>query len=132
LRLSAVFDSQEAMDSNGDICSGGGSADAVDQYEPPFFHRTTTFRGFNTGLSGSSSSPLIAAIPAATYLGGLLKKDRYAQSMAYGPNIRPVNRESIGSGVLGCNMRRMLDPVQFVLLALAGWGQSCELLSIHG
>jgi membrane-associated phospholipid phosphatase len=59
-----------------------GTLIAVDQYESPFFRRTMVFHGFNSGLSGTDSSLVIATVPAATYLLGLIKKDRYAQSTA--------------------------------------------------
>ena len=59
-----------------------GALIAADQYESPFFRRTATFHGFNGALSGTNSSLLTAGVPAATYLVGLIKKDRYAQSTA--------------------------------------------------
>ena len=60
-----------------------GALIAADQYESPFFRRTTTFHGFNSGLSGTNSSLVIAGVPLATYLLGLIKKDKYAQSTAF-------------------------------------------------
>ncbi len=59
-----------------------GALIAVDQYESPFFRRTAAFHGFNGAISGTNSSLLLAGVPAATYLVGLVKKDRYAQSTA--------------------------------------------------
>ena len=59
-----------------------GALIAADQYESPYFRRTTTFHGFNAGLSGTNTSLLIAGVPVATYLVGLIKKDTYAQRTA--------------------------------------------------
>lgn len=64
------------------LLAATGALIALDQYESPFFRLTRTFHGFNGGLSGTNTSLLIAGIPAATYVVGLIKKDRYAQSTA--------------------------------------------------
>lgn len=66
----------------GAFLAATGALIAVDQYESPYFRRSAAFHGFNGALSGTNSSLLIAGVPAATYLVGLVKKDRYAQSTA--------------------------------------------------
>jgi membrane-associated phospholipid phosphatase len=55
---------------------------ATDQYAAPYFRQTNNFHGFNTALSGTTTSVMIATVPAATYLVGLIKKDAYAQRTA--------------------------------------------------
>jgi membrane-associated phospholipid phosphatase len=55
---------------------------ALDQFESPYFRRTTTYRGFNTALSGTNSSLIIAAVPATTLLAGYITKNSYAKSTA--------------------------------------------------
>ena len=56
---------------------------ATDQFESPYFRKTTTFHGFNNALSGTNSSLIIAAAPVATYLTGLFRKDHDLQSTAW-------------------------------------------------
>ena len=56
---------------------------ATDQFESPYFRKTTTFHGFNSGLSGTNSSLIIAAVPVATYVTGLFRKDHDLQSAAW-------------------------------------------------
>jgi hypothetical protein len=65
-----------------------GALVAADQYESPFFRRTSTFYGFNGALSGTNSSLLIAGVPAATYLVGLIKKIGTHRARPYGPGRR--------------------------------------------
>jgi membrane-associated phospholipid phosphatase len=55
---------------------------AVDQFQSPYSRRTATFHGFNTGLSGTNSSLIIAAVPAATLLTGFVRSDSYAKRTA--------------------------------------------------
>ena len=57
-----------------------GTLIAVDQYDAPFFRKTANFHGFNSGLSGTNTSLVTAAVPATLYLTGLIRKNRYAQS----------------------------------------------------
>ena len=59
-----------------------GALIALDQFEPPYFRKTTGFHGYNTGLSGTNSSLVTAAVPIATYVTGLIRKDPYAQGTA--------------------------------------------------
>jgi membrane-associated phospholipid phosphatase len=59
-----------------------GALIALDQFESPYFRRTTTYHGFNTALSGTNSSLIIAAVPTATLLAGYITKNSYAKSTA--------------------------------------------------
>jgi membrane-associated phospholipid phosphatase len=59
-----------------------GALIAVDQFQSPYFRRTATFHGFNTGLSGTNSSLIIAAVPAATLLAAFVRSDAYAKGTA--------------------------------------------------
>jgi|SRR5580698_10377425 membrane-associated phospholipid phosphatase len=54
----------------------------LDQWESPYFRRTATYHGFNSVVSGTNASLLIAGVPVTTYLTGLLTKNRYPQSTA--------------------------------------------------
>jgi membrane-associated phospholipid phosphatase len=54
----------------------------LDQFESPYFRRTTAYHGLNTALSGTNSSLIIAAVPAATLLTGYITKNSYAKSTA--------------------------------------------------
>ena len=45
--------------------AGIGTLIPTDQYETPYFRRTSTFRGFNNGFSSTNTSLMIAAVPAA-------------------------------------------------------------------
>jgi membrane-associated phospholipid phosphatase len=55
---------------------------ASDAHTAPYFHTTNAFNGFNHVSSGLSSGAVIAAVPAAIYTIGLIKKDSYAQGTA--------------------------------------------------
>lgn len=59
-----------------------GALALVDQYESPYFRRTTTYRGFNQALSGTNTTLIIAGLPATAYLAGWINKNKYAQSTA--------------------------------------------------
>ena len=59
-----------------------GALIAVDQYESPYFRRTSTYHGFNSGFSGTNTSLMIAAVPAGTYLAGIVKSDSYSKATA--------------------------------------------------
>ena len=55
---------------------------ASDPYSAPPFRTTNDFSGFNSAFSGTNTAAIIAAIPAAIYGVGLLRKDSYAQNTA--------------------------------------------------
>jgi membrane-associated phospholipid phosphatase len=55
---------------------------ASDPYTAPTFRTTTRFNGFNRGLSAVNTAAFIAAVPAAMYGVGWLRKDSYAQDTA--------------------------------------------------
>jgi membrane-associated phospholipid phosphatase len=55
---------------------------ASDPYTAPPFRTTTRFNGFNRGLSAVNTAAFIAAVPAAMYGVGWLRKDSYAQDTA--------------------------------------------------
>jgi membrane-associated phospholipid phosphatase len=55
---------------------------AADPYSAPTFRTTNTFSGFNRAFNGVNSGAFIAAVPAAIYAVGLIKKDSYAQGTA--------------------------------------------------
>ena len=59
-----------------------GTLIALDQYNSPYFRRTTTYHGYNSALSGTNTSLLVLGIPTATYLTGLMTKNSYAESTA--------------------------------------------------
>ncbi|HEV2102129.1 MAG TPA: phosphatase PAP2 family protein [Candidatus Acidoferrum sp.] len=55
---------------------------ASDPYSAPPFRNTTDFTGFNRALSSTNTGAFIAAIPAAMYGIGWIRKDSYAQETA--------------------------------------------------
>jgi membrane-associated phospholipid phosphatase len=55
---------------------------ASDPYSAPPFRNTTSFSGFNRVLSGTNTGAFIAAVPAAMYAIGWVRKDSYAQETA--------------------------------------------------
>ena len=55
---------------------------ATDQYVSSSIRGTNNFNGYNNALSSSTTSLMIAAVPTATYLVGLVEKDAYAQRTA--------------------------------------------------
>jgi membrane-associated phospholipid phosphatase len=66
------------------IAIGGATAGFVasDPYSAPPFRNTTDFGGFNRVLSGTNTGAFIAAVPAAMYGIGWIRKDSYAQETA--------------------------------------------------
>lgn len=54
----------------------------ADQYEAPYFRRTSTFHGFNSGFSGTNTSLGILLAPLSMYGIGLLTKNGYAENTA--------------------------------------------------
>jgi membrane-associated phospholipid phosphatase len=58
----------------------GGTAGliALDPHTEPHFRRTSAYSGFNDVLNSGSTIAMMAAVPAATYLTGLLEHDFYA------------------------------------------------------
>ena len=55
---------------------------ASDPYTAPSFRTTTRFSGFNRGLSAVNTAAFIAAVPAAMYGVGWVRKDWYAKDTA--------------------------------------------------
>jgi hypothetical protein len=55
---------------------------ASDPYSAPPFRNTTSFSGFNRVFSSTSTGAFIAAVPAAIYGIGWIRKDSYAQETA--------------------------------------------------
>jgi membrane-associated phospholipid phosphatase len=55
---------------------------ASDPYSAPPFRNTTSFSGFNRVFSGTNTGAFIAAVPAAMYGIGWIRKDSYAQQTA--------------------------------------------------
>jgi membrane-associated phospholipid phosphatase len=55
---------------------------ALDAHDVPYFRRTNSFSGFNSGFSGPITAVEIALVPAAMYGIGLVRKDSYAQETA--------------------------------------------------
>ncbi len=54
----------------------------LDAHDVPYFRRTNSFSGFNSGFSGPITAMEIALVPAAIYGIGLVRKDSYAQETA--------------------------------------------------
>jgi membrane-associated phospholipid phosphatase len=55
---------------------------ALDPHDAPYFHRTSSFHGFNRVFSGSNSTYGIIAAPVSFYLIGLVRKDSKMQKTA--------------------------------------------------
>ncbi len=56
---------------------------ALDPYDEPYFRNSSGFQNFKTGpLRGRNTTIGITLAPAALYLGGLAKRDSYAQQTA--------------------------------------------------
>jgi membrane-associated phospholipid phosphatase len=55
---------------------------AVDQYESPYFRRTSSYHSFDTAFSGTNTSLMIAAVPVATYLTGIAERNSYSKATA--------------------------------------------------
>lgn len=55
---------------------------ALDAHDVPYFRRTNSFSGFNSGFSGPITAVETALVPAAIYGIGLVRKDSYAQETA--------------------------------------------------
>jgi membrane-associated phospholipid phosphatase len=55
---------------------------ATDAHSAPPFHTTNSFSGFNTAFSSTNTNLMIAALPAALYGVGWLRKDSYAKNTA--------------------------------------------------
>jgi membrane-associated phospholipid phosphatase len=59
-----------------------GAFVASDPYSAPPFRNTTSFSGFNRVFSSTNTGAFIAAVPAAMYGIGWIRKDSYAQETA--------------------------------------------------
>ena len=59
-----------------------GGLIVADPHDAPYFRRTSNFQQFNSAFSGTASAAGIVAVPALTYLVGLVRKDSYAQKTA--------------------------------------------------
>ena len=55
---------------------------ATDPKIMPHFRQTNAFSGFNSAFSGNTGAGVIAAVPAAFYVAGLIRKNSYDQSSA--------------------------------------------------
>jgi membrane-associated phospholipid phosphatase len=55
---------------------------ATDPKTMPHFRQTNGFSGFNSAFSGNTGAGIIAAVPAAFYVAGLIRKNSYDQSSA--------------------------------------------------
>jgi membrane-associated phospholipid phosphatase len=55
---------------------------ASDAHTAPTFRTSDSFHEFNAVFSGSNSAAIIAAVPAAIFGAGVLRKDSYAQDSA--------------------------------------------------
>jgi hypothetical protein len=55
---------------------------ASDPYSAPPFRNTTNFSGFNRAFSSTNTGAFIAAVPAAMYAIGWVRKDSYAENTA--------------------------------------------------
>lgn len=64
------------------VVGGTAALIAADPHVMPHFRQTTAFHGFNQAFSGTVSGALIAAVPSAIYLEGLLRKNSYNQTTA--------------------------------------------------
>ena len=67
---------------------------ASDPYTAPIFRTTNSFSGFNRVFSGTNTGAFIAAVPAAMYGVGFLRKDSYAENTAL------LSAESFADGFL--------------------------------
>jgi PAP2 superfamily len=54
----------------------------ADQYDTPYFRRTTSLHTFNRVFSSTNTAAATALVPGALYLGGLIAKDSYAKETA--------------------------------------------------
>ncbi|MHB8411797.1 MAG: phosphatase PAP2 family protein [Candidatus Acidiferrales bacterium] len=59
-----------------------GGLIVADPHDAPYFRRTSNFQQFNSAFSGTASAAGIVAVPALTYVVGLVRKDSYAQKTA--------------------------------------------------
>jgi membrane-associated phospholipid phosphatase len=64
------------------VLGGTAALVASDPYTAPPFRTTTRFKGFNRDLSSVNTAAFIAAVPAAMYGVGWLRKDFYAKETA--------------------------------------------------
>ncbi len=55
---------------------------ATDAHTAPYFHTTSSFSGYNRVFSETNTGAFMAAVPAAIYTVGLIKKNAYAQNTA--------------------------------------------------
>jgi membrane-associated phospholipid phosphatase len=55
---------------------------AADQFDAPYFRRSSTYHGFNSAFSGTNTTLGILLAPLSLYGAGLIAKDPYAQSTA--------------------------------------------------
>ena len=64
------------------IVGGTSALVATDAHTAPYFRNTESFSGYNRVFSETNTGVFMAAVPAAIYTVGLLKKDSYAQNTA--------------------------------------------------
>lgn len=64
------------------IAAAAGGLIAADQFDAPYFRRTSTYSGFNRAFSGTNTSLAIFLAPLSIYGAGLLTKNSYAEHTA--------------------------------------------------
>jgi membrane-associated phospholipid phosphatase len=55
---------------------------AADPHDAPYFHRTTTFHGFNSAFSGNNTAIATALVPVSFLAVGMIRKDSHATKTA--------------------------------------------------
>jgi hypothetical protein len=61
------------------VVAGTAGLILLDPHDDPYFRRTTTFHHFNNVMSFNGTIAAMAAVPAATYIFGLVKHNSYAE-----------------------------------------------------
>jgi hypothetical protein len=69
----------------------------ADQYDTPYFRRTSTFHAFNSGFSGANTAAGIVLLPIGLYSAGYLTNNSYAQQTAFFAAEAGVDAEIVGT-----------------------------------
>jgi membrane-associated phospholipid phosphatase len=64
------------------IVGGSSALIATDAHTAPYFRNTDSFSGYNRVFSETNTGAFLAAVPAAIYTVGLIKKDSYTRNTA--------------------------------------------------
>jgi len=64
------------------VAAGTAGLIALDPHDEPYFRRTSTFDGFNRVMNFNATIAAMAAVPAATYVVGLVSHKSYAKQTA--------------------------------------------------